>query len=102
MRWHFKLPDIDAISGLPDMARRVHHGNSLDGVQTPLQVSSTCNDTDSHASTSCSQTHLHQVYSTLPLLQAALGGGNLVPLPPSSSPFFVLGRQLQREVYRLS
>jgi hypothetical protein len=47
-------------------------------------------------------THLHQVYSTLPLLQAALGRGNLVPLPSSSPPFFVLGRQLQREVYRLS
>jgi hypothetical protein len=43
-------------------------------------------------------THLHQVHCTLPFLQAALGGGYLVPLPPTPPPLFVFGRQLQREV----
>ena len=43
-------------------------------------------------------THLHQVHGTLPLLQAALSGGYLVPLPSTPPPLFVFGRQLQREV----
>jgi hypothetical protein len=43
-------------------------------------------------------THLHQVHGTLPFLQTALGGSDLVPLPPTPPPLFVFGRQLQREV----
>jgi hypothetical protein len=63
-------------------------------------MSSILNDTDFNAPSFYKSfiTHLHQVHGTLPFLQAALGGGYLVPLPPSPPPLFVFGRQLQREV----